>query len=104
MFDQACAATGIQPDIVLQASAPDAVADLAKRGLGLAILTESMAANHKARLRALGIDDIETPVGLALVWTTTESPALRQFLVRFHEAFTDPRSRRVVPTGGRETK
>ena len=64
MFDQACASEKIKPDIVLQASAPDAVADLAARGLGVAVLTESMSANHAARLKALELDDIPEPVGL----------------------------------------
>jgi DNA-binding transcriptional LysR family regulator len=102
MFDQACAARGLRPDIVLQASAPDAVADLAQRGLGVAVLTESMAANHAGRLRAVDIGDIDTPVGLALVWTPAESPALREFLVRIRGAFTDPASRQIIPTRGRE--
>jgi DNA-binding transcriptional LysR family regulator len=104
VLDQACAAQGIQPDIALQASAPDAVADLAARGLGVAVLTESMSANHAARLKALELDDIPEPVGLALVWTTAESPALREFLQGIHDAFTDPRSRRVIRTGGREAQ
>jgi DNA-binding transcriptional LysR family regulator len=104
MFDQACASGKIKPDIVLQASAPDAVADLAARGLGVAVLTESMSANHAARLKALELDDISEPVGLALVWTTAESPALREFLQGIHDAFTDPRSRRVIRTGGREAQ
>ena len=104
MFDQACASGKIKPDIVLQASAPDAVADLAARGLGVAVLTESMSANHAARLKALELDDIPEPVGLALVWTTAESPALREFLQGIHDAFKDPRSRRVIRTGGREAQ
>jgi DNA-binding transcriptional LysR family regulator len=99
LFDQACASEKISPDIVLQASAPDAVADLAGRGLGVAILIRSMCANHKDRLKALELEDIPTPVGLALVWTTIERPALREFLQRIHEAFTKPTSRRVIRTG-----
>ena len=47
VFDQACAAAGLRPDIALQASAPDAVADLAIRGLGVAILSESMATDYR---------------------------------------------------------
>ena len=80
VFDQACAAKGIQPDIALQASAPGTVADLAIRGLGIAILSESMAASHGGRLKALVIDDIQTPAVLALIWTATSSPALRGLL------------------------
>jgi DNA-binding transcriptional LysR family regulator len=95
MFDQACAAKGLQPDIVLQASAPDAVADLAIRGLGLAILTESMAARHDGPLKAVVIGDIQTAAGLALIWTATKSPALQEFLVRSHRAFTTPQPGQV---------
>jgi DNA-binding transcriptional LysR family regulator len=88
VFDQACAAKGIQPDIGLQASAPDAVADLATRGLGIAILSESMTVKHEGRLNTLAVDDIETPAGLALIWTTPQSPALRELLVHSHQAFS----------------
>ena len=56
VLDQACAAQGIRPDIALQASAPGAVADLAIRGLGIAILSESMAASYDAQLKTLVID------------------------------------------------
>jgi DNA-binding transcriptional LysR family regulator len=89
MFDQACVANGVRPDIVLQASAPDAVADLAIRGLGVAVLTQSMAANHDQRLKALVLDDIRTPAGLALIWTATTSPALQEFLLHAHRAFSN---------------
>ncbi|MCO6003943.1 hypothetical protein NE236_03025 [Actinoallomurus purpureus] len=39
VFDQACAAQSLQPAIALQA-----IADLATRGLAVAILSDSMAA------------------------------------------------------------
>jgi DNA-binding transcriptional LysR family regulator len=87
VFDQECAANGIRPDIALQASAPNAVADLAIRGLGIAILAESMAANHADRLTALVIDDITTPAVLALIWSATKSPALRELLRHSRAAF-----------------
>jgi DNA-binding transcriptional LysR family regulator len=90
VLDQACAAQGIQPDIALQASAPGAVADLATRGLGIAILSQSMAAAHHTRLKTLIIDDIQTPAVLALIWTATDSPALRQLLHHSRQAFTTP--------------
>jgi DNA-binding transcriptional LysR family regulator len=90
VFDQACAARGIQPDIALQASAPGAVADLASRGLGIAILSESMAARHATRLETLVIDDIQTPAVLALIWTAADSPALRELLHHSRQAFTNP--------------
>jgi DNA-binding transcriptional LysR family regulator len=99
VFDQGCAAKGIRPDIALQASAPGAVADLAIRGLGIAILSESMVAGHDGRLKALAIDDIETPAVLALIWTTTKSPALRELLRHSRRAFAYPRPG-LVPAAG----
>ena len=80
VFDQACARNGIHPNIALQASAPGAVADLAARGLGIAILTESMAANHADRLKALPLHDSTTLAVLAFIWATTDTPALRELL------------------------
>ena len=90
VFDQACAAMGVKLDISLQASAPDAVAGLAIRGLGVAILATSMATSYVGRLKALALDDVETPAVLALISTSSKSPALRELLVRCHEAFTHP--------------
>ena len=104
VFDQACAAKGIRPDIALQASAPGAVADLAIRGLGIAILSESMAASHHGRLKALAIDDIETPAVLALIWTTAQSPALRNLLLHSRQAFTNPPNGQVASAGGRTAR
>ncbi|MFC7446776.1 LysR family transcriptional regulator [Rhodococcus daqingensis] len=74
------AARGIRPNIALQASDPDAVADLAVRGLGVAILSESMVTPHDDRLRKLRIADATTPAVLALVWSTDANPALREFV------------------------
>jgi DNA-binding transcriptional LysR family regulator len=88
VFDEACAASGIRVDIALQASAPGTVADLAHRGLGVAILSESMAAAHSARLTALVIDDVETLAVLALVWPSVQSPALKGLLPHLRTAFT----------------
>jgi DNA-binding transcriptional LysR family regulator len=101
VFDQACAANGIRPDIALQASAPGAVADLAIRGLGIAILSESMTSNHQGRLHALAVDDIQTPAVLALIWTTTKSPALQKLLKHSQDAFAHPQARQVLPASGR---
>jgi DNA-binding transcriptional LysR family regulator len=87
VFDQDCAAQGRQPDIAFQASAPGAVADLASRGLGVAILTETMAAGFSGQLTAVVIKDSVTPALLALVWAGAESPALRELLVQARQAF-----------------
>ena len=88
VFDRACAAAGVRPDIALQASAPGAVADLAARGLGVAVLSASMAAGYRDRLEAVPIEDVDTPAVLALVWTTTPSAALRELLPHCRRAFT----------------
>lgn len=87
MFDQACAAQGLQPVIAFQASAADAVADLAARGLAIAVLSDSMAASHRDRLTARVIDDVETPALLALVWKSTYGPAVRELLAHSRRAF-----------------
>ncbi len=96
VFDQACATNGIRPSIALQASAAAAVRDLAARGLGVAILSESMVANDDERLKALVLDDINTPALLALIWRTTTSPALRALLKLCHQAF-DPQPPQTLP-------
>jgi DNA-binding transcriptional LysR family regulator len=87
VFDRACAALHAQPEIALQASAPGAVADLAVRGLGVAILSETIAADHVDRLRPLLIEDVDTPAVLALIWTSATSPALRELLRHSQAAF-----------------
>ncbi len=88
LFDRACAAQGLHPTIALQASAADAIADLAARGLGVAVLSESMAASYRDRVVARTIDDVETPALLALVWKGTHSPAVRELLGQCRRAFT----------------
>ena len=104
VFDQACEIAGQQPDIALRASAPAAVADLAIRGLGIAILTESMAANHQGRLTALGIDDVETPAVLALIWARTPNRALRELVQHSRQAFTNSQTGQALSDGGRAVR
>ncbi|NEC10494.1 LysR family transcriptional regulator [Streptomyces sp. SID7909] len=87
VFDQACAAQHLQPSIAMQASAADAIADLAARGLGVAVLSDSMAAAHRDRLTARTIDDVETPALLALIWKSTHNPAVRELLTHTRRAF-----------------
>ncbi|MER6270625.1 LysR substrate-binding domain-containing protein [Streptomyces sp900105755] len=88
VFDQACATQNLRPTIALQASAPDAIADLAARGLGVAVLSESMAAAHRDRLLARAVDDVETPALLALVWRGAHNPPVRELLVHSRREFT----------------
>ncbi|WP_067128304.1 LysR family transcriptional regulator [Microtetraspora malaysiensis] len=90
VFDQACAARDLRPVIALQASAVDAIADLAARGLAVAVLSRSMAERYRDRLVTRTIDDLETPALLALVWRGSHSPALRELLVHSRRAFSAP--------------
>ncbi|MFE2018756.1 LysR family transcriptional regulator [Streptomyces sp. NPDC059499] len=89
VLDRACAAQDIRPSIALQASAADAIADLAARGLGVAVLSNSMAASYRDRLTARTIDDVDTPALLALIWKSAHNPSVRELLVHSRQAFTD---------------
>jgi DNA-binding transcriptional LysR family regulator len=100
VFDEGCASAGTRSDVSLQASAPAAVADLAIRGLGIAILAESMVAPYDGQLKALVIDEIETPAVLALIWAATKSPALQALLVHCHQALGHPLTDRAHSNAG----
>ncbi|WP_199551319.1 LysR family transcriptional regulator [Streptomyces sp. N35] len=87
VFEQACAAQGLQPSIGLQASAADAIAELAARGLGVAVLSDSMADGHRDRLTVHRIVDAKTPALLALVWKNAHHPPVREVLKDCRRAF-----------------
>jgi DNA-binding transcriptional LysR family regulator len=86
-FDQACASEGVRPYIAMQATAPATIADLAARGLGAAILAQSMAGAFGDRLKALAIEDAEVSALLALVWSK-QSPASQELLRHCRRAFS----------------
>jgi DNA-binding transcriptional LysR family regulator len=90
VLDAACTRHELVPEIALIASAPDAVADLAQRGLGVGILSESMGPVQDGRLQAVPIADIDIPSILAFVWRPEPSPALRELLVHVRAAFAHP--------------
>jgi DNA-binding transcriptional LysR family regulator len=85
-FDAACVTAGVIPDVALVASAPGAVAHLASRGMGIAVLSESMAAAFPA-LVPVPITGIDIPALLALVWRPRPSPALSALLPHLRRAF-----------------
>lgn len=87
VFDRACAARGLEPAIALEASAADALAELAARGLAVAILSESMATRYRDRLTAIPLHDVDAPAVLALVWRPNGSPALNELLGHCERAF-----------------
>ncbi|MGF0310591.1 LysR family transcriptional regulator [Rhodococcus sp. IEGM1428] len=80
VFDRDCYGVGLTPSITLQASAPDAVADLAARGLGVGILSRSMAEFYGDKLVAVELSDSHTAAMLALVWRSAMSPALTELV------------------------
>ena len=81
-LDQACAAVGVSPRIAFEASTPVALADLAERGLGVAILPRSMARNRPG-LHALSLTP-ELRGRLVLAWRASgpRSPAARVLVDR----------------------
>jgi DNA-binding transcriptional LysR family regulator len=87
VLDRACAAAGARPVVSCQASAPDAIADLTARGLGVGVLSASMAERYRDRLLALPIEDAADPAYLSLLWRPSPAPALRAFLPHAHRAF-----------------
>ena len=89
VFDEACVSMGLIPDVALVATSPAAVAELALRGLGVAVLSESMAAAYPD-LTAVPIDGIELAALLTLVWRPRLSPALAALLPHFVTAFGGP--------------
>ncbi|WP_433702789.1 LysR family transcriptional regulator [Prescottella equi] len=86
VLDRGCVDLNCRASIALQASAPDAVADLATRGLGVAILSESMATSYPD-LASRVIADVDVEAVLALVWRPEISPALRELLSFTKRAF-----------------
>lgn len=86
VFDRACAARGVEPVIALQASAAAAIADLALRGLGVAILSESMAAGFP-ELTVLPITDATGPALLAITWRPGTNAAAREMISYCRRAF-----------------
>jgi DNA-binding transcriptional LysR family regulator len=85
VFERSCAAQGLHPTVALQASAPGAVIDLARRGLGVAILSESMTVRHDHHLTRVPLTGVNVPAVLALIWKHTSNPAVHE-LVRHCEA------------------
>jgi DNA-binding transcriptional LysR family regulator len=67
-FDNACAGARLRPRVALEASAPDVVAGLAVRGLGVAVLSESMTLGLEAALHSLAIVEPRLRSRLELVW------------------------------------
>jgi DNA-binding transcriptional LysR family regulator len=81
-LDDACATAGFRPHIAYQASDPSILAQLAARGLGAAILPESLATAHKAELHAITVTRPRMRGQIALAWRAEgpTSPAARSLI------------------------
>jgi DNA-binding transcriptional LysR family regulator len=86
VFDEACVIASLIPDVAFVASAPGAVADMASRGLGIAVLSDSMA-HTRPGLVAVPITGVKLPALLALVWRPRVGPALSALLPHFKREF-----------------
>jgi DNA-binding transcriptional LysR family regulator len=97
-LDEACAMQGVRLAVTLEASAPAAVADLAARGLGVAVLSQTMAAAQAGRLRSLPVEGAGPAAHLALAWRPAPGPALRAFVGHCRTAFAREPSAASAPS------
>jgi DNA-binding transcriptional LysR family regulator len=96
-LEEACAATGFAPRIGFEASDPVFLAQLAERGLGVAIVPESLAAFYPDDLHAVAITHPAMRGQVALAWRSDgpTSPAARALIqhARAFLASSDPHAR-----------
>ncbi|MEV4926479.1 LysR family transcriptional regulator [Streptomyces roseoverticillatus] len=89
VLDRACASAGFRPRIAFEAAAPPLLAQLAARGLGVAVLPELLP--HVAAelgLHTVRFTDPELRGRIALAWRADgpPSPAARALLTRLRQA------------------
>ncbi|MFF3767076.1 LysR family transcriptional regulator [Streptomyces sp. NPDC001922] len=89
--EAAWAAAGARPRIAFEASDPGVLAQLAARGLGLAILPQPFIRSHARRLHTVTIASPHLRGRLALAWRSTGpiSPAARAFIAYARESLAD---------------
>ncbi len=99
--DAACAAAGFEAHVAFEASDPAVLAELAARGLGVAILPAPIAAAHAERLRILALVDPPLRASIALAWRAGEArgPAARALVDRLHDALPGAAADEPVPAG-----
>lgn len=86
-LDIGCASASFAPQLVVEASAADAIADLCARNVGIGVLSESMAREYADRLSVVPLRGNPVPAVLAAVWSPAPSPAVRAFIPRLAAAF-----------------
>jgi DNA-binding transcriptional LysR family regulator len=74
-LEAACAAAGFRPHVAFQAGDPGVLAELAARGLGVAILPESLVAARSRDLHAIAITQPALRGALVLAWRAGGAPS-----------------------------
>ncbi|GAA3066011.1 hypothetical protein GCM10020254_06860 [Streptomyces goshikiensis] len=88
-LERACAQAGFRPHVAFEAAAPDVLARLAARGLGVAVLPLGEEdPDFGGALRTLRIVEPGVRARIVLAWPATgpASPAAQAFLDRLREA------------------
>jgi DNA-binding transcriptional LysR family regulator len=83
-LENACAAAGFRPHVAFEAGTPQVLAELAERGLGMAVLPDSLVRNRRG-LHGIAVAGLRGR--LALVWRSHApiSPAARALIGRARE-------------------
>jgi DNA-binding transcriptional LysR family regulator len=99
-LDDACTTAGFRPHIAFEASDPVTLAQLAGRGLGVAILPKSLADARATTLHAISIIRPKLRARLELAWRAEGpvSPAARELITRMRTALALPRATRPPTT------
>jgi DNA-binding transcriptional LysR family regulator len=82
VLDKACAAAGFRPHVAFEAGDPRLLAELAARGLGIAVITKAAAEARAGGLRPVEITRPRLQARLALAWRAhgATSPAARALI------------------------
>ncbi|MFF9402232.1 LysR family transcriptional regulator [Streptomyces sp. NPDC014744] len=95
VLERACAQRGFRPRVAFEAASPYVLAQLAARGLGVAVLPADEESVPDGPLRTLRIVRPRLRGRVALAWQSTEpaSPAARALLDRLRDALPTPPGR-----------
>jgi DNA-binding transcriptional LysR family regulator len=93
-LDDACESIGFRPRIAFEVGDPRIVAELAARGLGVALLPESVTSAHPAQLRAIPLAPPRLRARIALAWRAQQpaGPAARAFINHARRQLARPRT------------
>jgi DNA-binding transcriptional LysR family regulator len=93
-LDHACAAAGINATVAFEAGDPGVVAQLATRGLGVAVLPASVAHTHRQDLHAIAVSRPRLRSRMEIAWRADgpASPAARALIAHVEETAADGRA------------